>query len=270
MRNFIRNIILNYLPNKFSYSINIFKNIKLSYLEDDMPHLIEILSLLENKNGELVSVDIGANLGLFSYLLSKNSKLVVAIEPQFKLASYLKSVLPTHVKIINLAVSDFVGVSKLNIPKINGLFGEAAQQDALATIESNNPLFLSKNVDSVNVEVTTIDILFGDFDRIDFIKIDVEGHELSVLNGGLTIINKFKPIMMIELFKSHNPRVIECFDLLFSLNYICFYFTKNGPIVCQSSDSVTEIINNPNLNGNTVQNYFFCPTEKFNLIKSLI
>lgn len=235
-----------------------------------MPHLVKILQILKNKNGPLVTIDIGANLGLFSYLLSKESESVIAIEPQPKLASYLKSVMPSQVTVMNLAVSDFTGDTTLNIPKIKGLFGIAAQQDALATIESSNPISSAGYIDSILVRVDTIDNVLSGFKRVDFIKIDVEGHEFSVLKGGLSVLNELRPFMMIELFKIHNPKVLECFDLLFNCNYICFYFSNSDVTICSNTDSVKEIINNPYLHGPVVQNFFFSPIEKFELIKNSI
>ena len=37
-----------------------------------------------------------------------------------------------------------------------------------------------------------------DFEDVDYIKIDVEGHELKVLQGGVDTINRCKPIIVLE------------------------------------------------------------------------
>ena len=52
-----------------------------------------------------------------------------------------------------------------------------------------------------NIHVTTLDhyVKRKNINRIDLIKIDVEGYELNVLRGGIKSIEKFKPILFIEL-----------------------------------------------------------------------
>jgi hypothetical protein len=51
------------------------------------------------------------------------------------------------------------------------------------------------------VEVTTLDGIAEalSLDRVDFIKIDVEGFEQSVLDGGETVIERDRPVMLIEI-----------------------------------------------------------------------
>jgi len=46
-------------------------------------------------------------------------------------------------------------------------------------------------------------------DTIDFVKIDVEGHELEVLQGAKETLTKFKPIIFIETFDDKKVKVDE-------------------------------------------------------------
>ena len=271
IRNFIRNIILAYLPNRLSYHINILVNIKVRYHEAEIPLLLTILQNLKIVYGSPVSVDVGANLGLFSYLLNKSSGQVIAIEPQPKLAHYLKSVLPKNVTVFNLAVSDYTGHTILTIPKIKGLLGLASQQDALATIESKNPIYSSNgNVDLIEVKVDTLDNILNNYSRVDFIKIDVEGHELSVLRGSSSILQKFRPFMMIELFKKHNPNVLQSIELIFNQNYLCLYLIDSNIFICKDTISIIDILDNPCKFGPMVQNFFFMPAEKLEFFKKSV
>lgn len=269
LRDIIRNFVLAYCPPKFSFTINVWKNIKSSYLEAEMPYIEKILGAIKSTHGAPVSVDIGANLGLFSYLLNQYSQHVIAIEPQPKLASYLKKVLPTSVSVLNFAVSDHAGTAKMLIPKLKGVVGASAQQDALATIEVSNPIMKQDNMDYINVPTKTLDEILDNQHRIDFIKIDVEGHELSVLNGAKKILNKFKPIFMIELYKAHNPSVLECFKIFFNDGFISFYCTNSGVIECTTLEAASSIIDNPDLADRTITNFFFIPLEKSDLILGL-
>ena len=234
-----------------------------------MPYIQKILEATKKKYGNPVCVDIGANLGLFSYLMSCQSSRVIAIEPQPKLASYLKAVLPKNVVIENLAVSDHDGIAQMRIPKVKGLGGASAQQDALATIEESNPITKQVNLDFIEVPIKTLDQILKDESRVDFIKIDVEGHELSVLNGANRTLSEFRPTLMVELFKEHNPNAIECFKTIFNLGYTAFYCNSSGIIECGSIESAIVIINNPALADRVITNFFFVPMEKKELIFNL-
>jgi len=269
LREILRNIVLSYFPPKVSFKINVWKNIHSSYLEAEMPYIEKILKALKENEVKPISVDIGANLGLFSYLLSLNSQNVIAIEPQPKLAAYLEKVLPINVSVLNLAISDHAGSAQMLIPKVRGLTGSSAQQDALATIEVTNPVMNQSYSDRIQVPIMTLDTILENYSRIDFIKIDVEGHELSVLNGSKNILSNIKPIFMIELFKAHNPKVLDCFRLIFDYGYICFYCTSHGIVQCGTLDSALAIINNPVLSDRTISNFFFIPLEKKDFIHKL-
>lgn len=50
----------------------------------------------------------------------------------------------------------------------------------------------------IDVEISTLDNEFSAETRVHFIKIDVEGHELSVLNGGTKLIAAARPIISVE------------------------------------------------------------------------
>ncbi len=269
LRNIIRNFVLAYSPPKISFTINVWKNVKSSYLEAEMPYIEKMLGSIKNAYGAPISVDIGANLGLFSYLLNQYSQHVIAIEPQPRLASYLKKVLPKTVSVLNFAVSDHSGTAKMLIPKLKGVAGISAQQDALATIESSNPIMNQGNLDYLEVPTKTLDEILDSQHRIDFIKIDVEGHELSVLKGARNILSTFKPIFMIELYKAHNPLVLDCFRIFFDAGFTCFYCTNSGITECTTLEGVSPIIDNPALEDRTITNFFFIPIEKRDLILGL-
>ena len=54
----------------------------------------------------------------------------------------------------------------------------------------------------IEVDVVTIDSL--NLSGLDFMKIDVEGFEINVINGGLKTIEKFKPTITLECWSNHN------------------------------------------------------------------
>jgi len=56
--------------------------------------------------------------------------------------------------------------------------------------------------DTIPVNLVTIDSL--NLDKLDFIKLDIEGYETYAIEGGINTIKKFKPVITLEVFKSHN------------------------------------------------------------------
>jgi hypothetical protein len=78
--------------------------------------------------------------------------------------------------------------------------------------------------------VTTLDDFFADQPRgPDFVKIDVEGHESSVLAGGRQTLVRYKPALLIECEARHRPDgdVRGVFEFLHSLGYAGTFF-HNG------------------------------------------
>ena len=126
------------------------------------------------------SVDIGANVGTYTVELQKNSKKVICIEPLKENILYLKYLIKKNVKIYNYALSNKKKIEYIYIPKINFNFDYA-----LATLNYKN-IINFKELKRVKIKLKKFDQLFFNTHiskNIDFIKIDVEGHELEVLKG---------------------------------------------------------------------------------------
>jgi FkbM family methyltransferase len=66
------------------------------------------------------------------------------------------------------------------------------------------------------VKVPMIDLPSLDLERLDFMKLDVEGMELDVLRGGREVIERHRPIMLIEMIKSDHVAIK---DFLTTLGY---------------------------------------------------
>ena len=87
--------------------------------------------------------------------------------------------------------------------------------------------------------------------KIGFIKIDVEGHELEVIKGSSKIISENMPILLVEIEKRHtNKPVLESINYIKNMGYDCF-FVKNKKLI-----SVENLENNDSEN-----NYYFLPKK---------
>src|SRR5262249_676416 len=148
-------------------------------------------------------IDVGANFGLYTKFLSElveETGRVYSVEPVALtyqiLVSNLKRLRLHNVEPFNLAISEDEGDAEMQIPRYPS-GGENFYDARIVTALS------SESIRTVKVHSRPLDDLFGDLRQIDFIKCDVEGHELACLRGATTILRKAKPAWLIEV--SGNP-----------------------------------------------------------------
>jgi FkbM family methyltransferase len=188
----------------------------------------EIRYLLAHvKRGDIV-VDIGAHKGAYAYWMRRcvdKGGCVYAFEPQPELASHLKTMFSYYqrgakVVVENLALSCRPGRFELFVP------GEGVSPSAT---------FHPKEGDSCHAYPVAVDTLDHYFlqcrrgVRLNFIKCDVEGHELEVFRGGEELLRSQTPTLMFECEQRHRGKgsIEEVFDYLQCLGYEGFYIDNN-------------------------------------------
>jgi FkbM family methyltransferase len=173
----------------------------------------DLLPLLVDASRE--SVDVGASVGQYTEQLAILTRHVYAFEPHPHLARLLRSFPPHRVTVEQRAVSNVSGrLVYLQVPIFDGRQGKG-----LASIE---PRRGSGKVREYPVETTTIDTL-ADRD-IGFVKIDVEGHELSVLVGAQQLIARQRPTFLVEAEDRHRPRATNGVFEFFAQQGYCGVF----------------------------------------------
>ena len=158
------------------------------------------------------SLDIGANLGLFTYFLSRYSRHVYAFEPNPYPLRTLRSVIDRNVTIVPIAISDRSGEAELVVPRTPKGW-------------SSNGAGLEKRVSGpaarLTVNCATLDDL--DYRDVGFIKIDIEGHEKAALMGAARTIERERPNLFIENEVAHaDAGVDDVFQLLAGMDYSGF------------------------------------------------
>jgi FkbM family methyltransferase len=156
-----------------------------------------------------VILDIGAHSGLFSMLAKYNKTTKWHLfEPDPFNSSNLKDNIEVN-KIKNAivyeeALSDYVGECTLNIcTNHRGLNTIGKNPVRLHTNDGKydhipSEINLEKNlVETLLVKVNTIDNLFLDT-KVDLIKIDTEGSEYDIISGGIEVIKKYRPKILLE------------------------------------------------------------------------
>lgn len=155
---------------------------------------------------ERAAVDVGANLGKYTLALASLVPSVHAIEPS-PLCKYLKRYFPKNVKAYAVAASDTAGTAQLSIPMLGG-----GQEVEAASIEPEAVAAFSRSLRPVSVESITVPTVRLDDlikDEIGFMKIDVEGHELSALRGATRILTEHKPVLLVEAEERHAANAVD-------------------------------------------------------------
>ncbi len=155
-----------------------------------------------------VCLDVGANLGLFTYFLSRYSPHVYAFEPNPIPLRVLRYVADKNVTVLQMALSDKTGEAELVVPK--GRKGWSSNGASIEYDEGQGRV--------VKVPGSRIDDL--DYKDIGFIKIDVEGHEKSVLEGAQETLARDRPNLFVENEFTHaGAGVTDVFDMMKALDY---------------------------------------------------
>ena len=170
--------------------------------------------LLQFTDPTKAAVDVGALLGQYSLTLSSLSTKCLCVEP-LKNYAFLAKVLPSNCIVCTVAAGDQPGEGVLRTPDY---------QYGLSSLLNNEWVKAGKNVTE---QVTAIqkldDIVLQEMpdEPIGFVKIDVEGYELKVLNGATELLQTFRPNLQIEI-ETGNLQVVR--GLLENLGYTGLFF----------------------------------------------
>lgn len=166
-----------------------------------------------------VAVDVGASWGLFTYRLARlagSQGRVHAFEPNPANGRSLAAIAGRAgtVTCHRCALSEEAGRAELRIPRRRGR--PVVGLGTLSVAPGRARLF----TDAVQVEVKRLDDALGDeADTVDFLKCDVEGHELEVLRGAERTLAS-RPALIVEIEQRHQGRDIRAtFDHLLERGY---------------------------------------------------
>jgi FkbM family methyltransferase len=182
----------------------------LRFVASDVGYLREIARAYEgfanlvrrNVSPGAIAIDVGANIGLTSIIMARRLSRVLAFEPSPPNLDLLRRNLALNdldnVEVIAAAVSNRAGALAFHVAE----FGPGSQVVSEGHFGRGAP----------TIEVRSVRLDSFGFPRIDFIKIDVEGHEPEVLAGARTLLERDRPLIHMELnlrcltaYADHNP-----------------------------------------------------------------
>jgi FkbM family methyltransferase len=151
-------------------------------------------------------IDFGANLGYYSYIFSEavgDAGKVYSVEPIPLYQEIFKKNCEgrANIELIPYALGEEEKVVAMALPD-----GEIYRHGLMRVMdegeESQNNTYYVKMLDALEV--------FKDIPRLDYIKCDVEGFEKTILFRIRPIIEKFKPVVQVEI-KDNKEEIIDFF-----------------------------------------------------------
>lgn len=183
---------------------------------------------------DMTVVDVGAHHGIYTLLASKCvgwHGRVIAIEPSprecHRLEKHLRLNRCSNVELLSCAAGEESGEADLYVvDRFDDWFNSLRPPD---TVES---------VSTIRVSVRRLDDILSELDnsKVDLVKLDVEGAELSVLHGALNLLNrKPRPAMLVEVQDLRTRRwgyaAREILQFLIRMDYQWFVIAAKGALL---------------------------------------
>lgn len=193
-----------------------------TYDPNELQAIRTLLKILRIKISNLVALDIGANIGVHSVILSEevgsNGK-VYAFEAQRIIFNMLAGNIAlnslNNVWCHHNAVSDAAGL--IDIPIFD--YGRSMSFGSVEFEGEQKENIGQKPLSGTPEKVPALAIDSMNFEQLNFIKIDVEGMEIKVLKGCERSIAIHRPLILIEYLKSNKNELIQW---LKTANYIVY------------------------------------------------
>ena len=191
-------------------------------------------------------IDVGANIGYVTYLFATwvgRHGRVHALEPvpdTFDLLQHTFSRLSCEqVSLHNVAASSCSGDAVMTIPSYEDGPENLYESRLLRPDDPREP-----DERTVDVEQRSLDELFYDVEQaVTCIKIDVEGHELGVIEGAVQLLQRWRPALIVEV--SGNPdepgsEAARLFEKVAELGYAAYMWKNNRLVDRQPGDTAID------------------------------
>jgi len=183
----------------------------------------------------MVCLDVGANIGTVTTLLSKlvgASGRVFAFEPVPPLFGRLKE---------NIALNNFgrvVSLHQLALSKETGLatmktVQEDCDNQGMSSLQNTDHPHLTT---SLKIQTATLDdfVKANHIDQIDLIKMDVQGAEPWILEGGVNSLRRLRPNLVLEVspydLRSFGKTSVDLLHSIEALGYECYQLAACGRV----------------------------------------
>ena len=168
-----------------------------------------------------VFVDGGANIGEITLVAAKRvgpEGRVIAFEPM----GSIRERLAANVDANRFAQVEIVGKGLSDAPGRRPIFVSGSDYEDGSSHSGLGTIYASQQRSAVasEIELTTLDAIMRDRDleRLDGIKLDIEGAELAAIRGAAELLRRFRPWLVVEIGRGTcNAAGYEPADILAAL-----------------------------------------------------
>lgn len=225
----IKNILKNLSKTHFSNAYDSLKLVLAGYKLSNGENYLWSISAFDDiilkkiiireisKSKKSIGIDIGASQGEFSEIMIRASNKVehIFIDARVEAIAFLnKKFQNQNAKILHLCLSDKKEMVNFNIAIDNPGYSGMRQTKAATDISKSKII----SVQTCPLDEVPMNVEY----KVSFIKIDVEGAELKVLNGAKNLILKNKPIIAFEsteYLNEYGSTANDIFDFFDKINY---------------------------------------------------
>ena len=185
-----------------------------------------------------VYLDVGANSGYYFALKVAQSNAhakIFAFEPDPKILFHLR-------KNIQINNAKSIMLFEMALGDTCGSFPMTAELGASNFLVAQTGLISN----TIKVDVQTLDVFAKkcEIDRIDLIKVDIEGREFDFLKGATVSISEFRPVLILELNDSLLQRggssLSQVLTHLYSKKYYCYRVKNSNDALCFPSEKLEQ------------------------------
>lgn len=192
-----------------------------------------------------VVVDVGANIGAHTLPLAR------AVGPSGRVLAYEPTAFAYQKLLANMALNPDLAS---RITAVQAMLIGAPDEPATPAVYSSWPLrpaqdlhaeHLGRAMATEGARAVTLDDHLRELhvDRIDLVKIDVDGFECSVLRGAKDVLRRSRPVVVMEwapyLHEAAGHRLEECLAVVRDLGY-SFHDAENGTVLPADLSRVNE------------------------------
>lgn len=174
-----------------------------------------------------VFLDVGANVGFFSLLAAhrfevlNGSGRVIAVEANpvvqpYLMSSVVESGLEQRIRVLPYAASDTISLLQVN--------DQLRLEANLGAQNVSRCDFSAPTTGRRIVPAVRLDDVLVDLDRLNLVKMDVEGAEALAIKGMVSLLGRFRPDLLIEVNRETlgllcDTTVAGFFELMANLGY---------------------------------------------------
>lgn len=198
----------------------------------------------------LCAVDVGGNYGMYTFFASRRFSTCHTFEPlPYFEAVYKQGFINHNVEWKQVALSDKEEKVIMRMPVCDRGY---------STIDTGNQLEgkVDESDGIENIEVKTNRLDNYEIPDIGFLKIDVEGHEMEVLQGAVQTIQSSKPLIFVEVEERHRQGSVNgVAHMLAGTGYNCYFLLHKK--LLPFSQFKMENHQNPGKKRDYIRNFIF-------------